>query len=133
MIQIAADNLRRDHPKLFGVLSATLHARNLSEARRACNYSSPEDFTSDYHQAIEHLAKQLRDLGYAPPSETDTFENRVGQTSADSPSSHFKLPSREIINRFYKGHILHEACALVAKQNHQGLSQTLGALSQSPP
>ena len=123
LIQNAADNLRRDHPKLFGVLSATLRARNLSEARRACNYPSPEDFTIDYHKAIEHLAKQLRDLGYAPPSETDTFENRIGQTSADSPSSHFKLPSREIINRFYKGHILHEACVLVAKQNHQGLSK----------
>ena len=123
LIQNAADNLRRDHPKLFGVLSATLRARNLSEARRACNYSSPEDFTSDYHKAIEHLAKQLRDLGYAPPSETDTFEERIGQTSAEVTSSHFKLPSREIINRFYKGHILHEACALVAKQNHLGLAK----------
>ena len=123
LIQSAADNLRRDHPKLFGILSAVLHARNLSEARRACNYPSPEDFTSDYHKAIEHLAKELRDQGYIPPSETDTFENRMGQTSADAPLSHFKLPSREIINRCYKGHIFHEACVLVAKQNHQGLAK----------
>ena len=112
--------MRRDHPILFGVLSATLRARNLSEARRACNYPSPEGFTSDYHQAIEHLFKQLRDLGYAPPSETDSFEERIGQIA---PSSHFKLPSREIINRFYKGHIFHEACALAAKQNYLGLSK----------
>ena len=123
LIQSAADNLRQDHPKLFGILSAILHARNLSEARRACNYPSPEDFTSDYHKAIEHLAKALRDQGYIPPSETDTFENRMGQTSADAPLSHFKLPSREIINRCYKGHIFHEACTLVAKQNHQGLAK----------
>ena len=120
LIQSAAKSMRRDHPKLFGVLSATLHARNLSEARRACNYPSPEDFASDYHQAIEYLFKQLRDLGYVPPSETDSFEERIGQIS---PSSHFKLPSRQIINRFYKGHIFHEACALVAKQNHLGLSK----------
>ena len=120
LIQSAAESMRRDHPKLFGVLSATLRARNLSEARRACNYPSSEDFTSDYHQAIEYLFKQLRDLGYVPPSETDSFEERIGQIS---PSSHFKLPSREIINRFYKGHILHEACALAAKQNHLGLSK----------
>jgi len=120
LIQSAAESMRRDHPKLFGVLSATLRARNLSEARRACHYSASEDFTNDYHQAIEHLFKQLRDLGYVPPSETDSFEERIGQIS---PSSHFKLPSREIINRFYKGHILHEACALVAKQNHLGLSK----------
>ena len=123
LIQSAADNLRRDHPKLFGILSAVLHARNLSEARRACNYPSPEDFTSDYHKAIEHLAKELQDQGYIAPSETDTFENRIGQTSADAPLSHFKLPSREIINRCYKGHIFHEACTLVAKQNHQGLAK----------
>lgn len=120
LIQSAAESMRRDHPILFGVLSATLRARNLSEACRACNYPSPEDFASDYHRAIEHLFKQLRDLGYIPPSETDSFEERIGQIS---PSSHFKLPSREIINRFYKGHILHEACALVAKQNHLGLSK----------
>ncbi|MCY3871427.1 MAG: hypothetical protein OXG87_17905 [Gemmatimonadetes bacterium] len=120
LIQSAAESMRRDHPILFGVLSATLRARNLSEACRACNYPSPEDFASDYHQAIEYLFKQLRDLGYVPPSKTDSFEERIGQIS---PSSHFKLPSREIINRFYKGHILHEACALVAKQNHLGLSK----------
>ena len=120
LIQSAAKSMRRDHPKLFGVLSATLRTHNLSEARRACNYPSPEDFASDYHQAIEYLFKQLRDLGYVPPSETDSFEERIGQIS---PSSHFKLPSRQIINRFYKGHIFHEACALVAKQNHLGLSK----------
>lgn len=120
MIQSAAESLRRDHPKFFGVLSAILHTRNLSEARRACNYPSPEDFASDFHQAIEHLFKQLRDLGYVPPSKTDSFEEHIGQIA---PSSHFKLPSREIINRFYKGHIFHEACALVAKQNHLGLSK----------
>ena len=120
LIQSAAASMRRDHPKLFGVLSAIMRARNLSEARRACNYSASEDFANDYHQAIEHLFKQLRDLGYVPPSKTDSFEERIGQIS---PSSHFKLPSREIINRFYKGHILHEACALVAKQNHLGLSK----------
>lgn len=120
LIQSAAESMRRDHPKLFGILSAILRARNLSEARRACHYSASEDFTSDYHQAIEHLFKQLGDLGYVPPSETDNFEECIGQIS---PSSHFKLPSREIINRFYKGHILHEACALVAKQNHLGLSK----------
>ncbi len=123
LIQSAMDNVRRDHPKLFGVLSTTLRARNLSEARRACNYSSSEDFTSAYHKALEYLVKQLRDQGYAPPSETDSFEDRLGQISADLPSSHFKLPSREIINRCYKGHILHEACALVAKQNYLGLSK----------
>lgn len=115
--------MRRDHPKLFDVLSATLRARNLSEARRACNYPSTKGFTSDYHQALEHLAKQLRDLGYVPPSETDSFEDRMGQTSVDTPLSFSKLPSDEIINRFYKGHIFHEACALVAKQNHLGLSK----------
>ncbi len=120
LIQSAAKSMRRDHPKLFGVLSATLRTRNLSEARRACNYPSPEDFASDYHQAIKHLFKQLRDLGYVPPAETDSFEECIGQIS---PSSHFKLPSREIINRFYKGHIFHEACALVAKQNYLGLSK----------
>ena len=120
LIQSAAESMRRDHPKLFGVLSATLRARNLSEARRACNYPSSEDFTSDYHQAIEYLFKQLRDLGYVPPSETDSFEERTEQIS---PSSHFKLPSREIINRFYNGHIFHEACALVATQNLLGLSK----------
>lgn len=120
LIQSAAESLRRDHPKFFGVLSAILHARNLSEARRACNSPSPEDFASDYHQAIEHLFKQLRDLGYVPPSETDSFEEHIGQIA---PSSHFKLPSREIINRFYKGHIFHEACALAARQNHLGLSK----------
>ena len=123
LIQSALESMRRDHPKLFGVLSATLRTRNLSEARRACNYPSPEDFTSDYHKAIEHLAKQLRDRGYVLPSETDSFEDRMGKTSADSPSSHSKLPSREIINRCYKGHIFHEACALVAKQNYLGLSK----------
>ena len=123
LIQSAMENLRRDHPKLFGVLSATLHARNLSEARRACNYSSPEDFTSDYHKALEHLSKELQDQGYVPPAETDSLENRLGETSADSPLSHFKLPSREIINRCYKGHIFHEACVLVAKQNYLGLSK----------
>ena len=123
LIQSAAESMRRDHPKLFGVLSATLHARNLSEARRACNYSSPEDFTSDYHKALEHFAKELQDQGYVPPVETDSFEERMGETSADSPLSHFKLPSREIINRCYKGHIFHEACVLVAKQNHLGLSK----------
>ncbi|MCY4351593.1 MAG: hypothetical protein OXC45_00625, partial [Gemmatimonadetes bacterium] len=106
MIQSAVESMRRDHPKLFGVLSATLRARNLSEARRACNYPSPEDFTSDYHKALEHLSKQLRDQGYVPPSETDSFEDHMGQIS---PSSHSKLPSREIINRCYKGHIFHEA------------------------
>lgn len=120
LIQSAAESMRRDHPKFFGVLSAILRARNLSEARRACNYPTSEDFTSDYHQAIEHLFKQLRDLGYVPPVETDSFEERIGQIS---PSSHFKLPSREIINLFYKGHIFHEACALVAKQNYLGLSK----------
>ena len=120
MIQRAAESMRRDHPKFFGVLSAILRARNLSEARRACNYPSPEGFTSDYHQAIEHLFKQLRDLGYAPPLKTDSFEERIGQIS---PSSHFKLPSREIINRFYKDHIFHEACTLVARQNYLGLSK----------
>lgn len=120
LIQSAAESMRRDHPKLFGVLSATLRARNLSEARRACNYPSSEDFTSDYHRAIEHLFKQVRDLGYVPPSKTDSFEECIGQIS---PSSHFKLPSREIINRFYKGHILHEAGVLAAKQNHLGLSK----------
>ncbi len=120
LIQSAAESLRRDHPKFFGVLSAILHARNLSEARRACNSPSPEDFASDYHQAIEHLFKQLRDLGYVPPLETDSFEEHIGQIA---PSSHFKLPSREIINRFYKGHIFHEACALAARQNHLGLSK----------
>jgi len=120
LIQSAAESMRRDHPKFFDVLSAIMRARNLSEARRACNYPSPEDFTSDYHRAIEHLFKQLRDLSYVPPSETDSFEERIGQIS---PSSHFKLPSREIINRFYKGHIFHEACALVAKQNYLGLSK----------
>ncbi|MDE2955134.1 MAG: hypothetical protein OXR71_11450, partial [Gemmatimonadota bacterium] len=98
LIQSAAESMRRDHPKLFGVLSATLRARNLSEARRACNYPSSEDFTSDYHRAIEHLFKQVRDLGYVPPSKTDSFEECIGRIS---PSSHFKLPSREIINRFY--------------------------------
>ena len=118
LIQSAAKSLRRDHPKFFGVLSAILHTRNLSEARRVCNSPSPEDFASDYHQAIEHLFKQLRDLGYVPPSETDSFEEHIGQIA---PSRHFKLPSREIINRFYKGHIFHEACALVAKQNYLGL------------
>ncbi len=123
LIQSAMDNVRRDHPKLFGVLSATLRARNLSEARRACNYPSSADFTNDYHMALEYLAKQLRDQGYAPPSETDSFEDRLGQISADLPSRHSKLPSREIINRCYKGHILHEACALVVKQNHLGLSK----------
>ena len=120
LIQSAAESMRRDHPKLFGVLSATLRARNLSEARRACNYSASEDFANDYHQAIEHLFKKLRDLGYVPPSETDSFEERIGQSA---PSSHFKLPSREIINRFYKGHIFHEACMLVARRNHLGLSK----------
>ena len=120
MIQSAAESMRKDHPKFFSVLSAILRARNLSEARRACNYPSPERFTSDYHQAIEHLFKQLRDLGYAPPLKTDSFEVRIGQIS---PSSHFKLPSREIINRFYKDHIFHEACALVARQNYLGLSK----------
>lgn len=120
LIQSALESMRRDHPKLFGVLSATLHTRNLAEARWACNYPSSEDFTNDYHQAINYLFKQLRDLGYVPPSETDSFEERIGQSA---PSSHFKLPSREIINRFYKGHILHEACALVAKQNRLGLSK----------
>lgn len=120
LIQSAAESLRRDHPKFFGVLSAILHARNLSEARRACNSPSSEDFASDYHQAIEHLFKQLRDLGYAPPLETDSFEEHTGQIA---PSSHFKLPSREIINRFYKGHIFHEACVLAARQNHLGLSK----------
>jgi hypothetical protein len=120
LIQRAAESMRQDHPKFFGVLSAILRARNLSEARRACNYPSPEGFTSDYHQAIEHLFKQLRDLGYAPPLKTDSFEERIGQIS---PSSHFKLPSREIINRFYKDHIFHEACALVARQNYLGLSK----------
>ena len=123
LIQSAAESMRRDHPKLFGVLSATLHARNLSEARRAGNYPSPEGFTSDYHQAIEHLFKNLRDLGYVPPSETDSFEDRIGQASANAPPNHSKLPSREIINRFYKGHIFHEACALAAKQNQLGLSK----------
>ena len=120
LIQSAAESMRRDHPKLFGVLSAIMRARNLSEARRACNYSASEDFANDYHQAIEHLFKQLQDLGYVPPSETDSFDERIGQSA---PSSHFKLPSREIINRFYKGHIFHEAGALVAKQNHLGLSK----------
>ena len=120
MIQSAAESMRRDHPKFFGVLSAILRARNLAEARRACNYPSSEDFTSVYHRAIEYLFKQLRDLGYVPPSETDSFEESIGQSA---PSSHFKLPSREIINRFYKGHIFHEACALVAIQNHLGLSK----------
>lgn len=120
MIQSAAESMRRDHPKFFGVLSAILHARNLAEARRACNYPSSEDFTSVYHRAIEYLFKQLRDLGYVPPSETDSFEESIGQSA---PSGHFKLPSREIINRFYKGHIFHEACALVAIQNHLGLSK----------
>ena len=120
LIQSAAESMRRDHPKLFGVLSATLRARNLAEARRACNYPSPRDFTSDYHKALEYLAKELQDQGYVPPSETDSFEERIEQIS---PSSHFKLPSREIINRFYKGHIFHEACALVAKQNYLGLSK----------
>ena len=120
LIQRAAESMRQDHPKFFGVLSAILRARNLSEARRACNYPSPEGFTSDYHQAIEHLFKQLLDLGYAPPLKTDSFEERIGQIS---PSSHFKLPSREIINRFYKDHIFHEACTLVARQNYLGLSK----------
>ena len=120
LIQSAAESMRRDHPKFFGVLSAILRARNLSEARRACHYPSPEGFTSDYHQAIEHLFKQLRDLGYAPPLKTDSFEERIGQISS---SSHFKLPSREIINRFYKDHIFHEACVLVARQNYLGLSK----------
>lgn len=123
LIQSAAESMRRDHPKLFGVLSATLRARNLSEARRAGNYPSPRDFTSDYHQAIEHLFKKLRDLGYVSPSEKDSFEDRIGQASANAPPHHSKLPSREIINRFYKGHIFHEACALVAKQNILGLSK----------
>ena len=120
LIQSALESMRRHHPKLFGVLSATLRARNLSEARRACNYPSPEDFTSDYHKALEHLSKQLRDQGYVSPSETDSFGDYMGQIS---PPSHSKLPSREIINRCYKGHIFHEACTLVAKQNHQGLSK----------
>ena len=123
LIQSAVESMRRDHPKLFGVLSATLRARNLSEARRACNYSASEDFTSDYHKALEHLSKELRDQGYVPPAETDSLEDRMGEMSADSPLSHFKLPSREIINRCYKGHIFHEACTLVTKQNHLGLSK----------
>ena len=123
LIQSAAESMRRDHPKRFGVLSAIMRARNLSEARQACNYPSPEGFMIDYHKALEHLAKELQDQGYVPPAETDSLEDRLGEMSADSPLSHFKLPSREIINRCYKGHIFHEACILVAKQNHLGLSK----------
>ena len=123
LIRKAVDSIRQEHPKLFGVLSATQHARNLSEARRELNYFSPDDFTTDYHLALEHLSQQLKNQGYAPPSETDDYEERIGVTTHQRDHNEFKVPSPQVVNRWYKGHILHEAFGLVAKQNHLGLSK----------
>ena len=121
LIRSAVDRIRQEHPKFFGILSATQCARNLSEARRELNYLSPEDFTDDYHQALQHLDQKLQDEGYTPPSENDSFEERIGAPPQKSGPIHFHLPSPDVVNRWYKGHILHEAFGLVAKQNHAGL------------
>ena len=123
MIRIAVDGIRADHPKLFAVISATYCARNMAEARRALNYLSADDFTLDYHQALEHLSKRLRDSGYKSPTKTDPFEDRIewqingAESKWDTP----KLPSQDVIDRWYRGHILHEAIGLIMGKSRTGL------------
>ena len=121
-IRCTFGSMERDQPNLFGALWAILHARNLFEACRACGHTSVKNFTRDYHRAIEHLVQGLREQGYDPPSKTDPFGDRIGQASASS-RGRVKLPSPEVVNRWYKGHILHEACAMVANQNREGLAK----------
>lgn len=122
-IRSAFDRMAREQPALFGVLRAVLHARNLHEARRVCGHVSAKHFTRDYHRAVEHLVRELRDRGYDPPSEVDAFDDRIGGESSVRRVVSAKLPSAEVIDRWYKGHILHEACAIVAAQNRVGLAK----------
>lgn len=122
-IRSAFDRMEREQPALFGVLRAVLHARNLHEARRACGHVSAKNFTRDYHRAVAHLVRGLRDRGYDPPSEADAFDDRIGGNSPARRIASAKLPSPEIIDRWYKGHILHEACAMIAGQNRVGLAK----------
>ena len=122
-IRSAFDRMAREQPALFGVLRAVLHGRNLHEARRVCGHVSAEHFTRDYHRAVEHLVQGLRDRGYEPPLEADAFDDRIGGEASARRVVPAKLPSPEVIDRWYKGHILHEACAIVAAQNRVGLAK----------
>ncbi len=125
MIRTAVDGIRVDHPKLFAVISATYCARNLAEARRALNYLSADDFTIDYHQALEHLSKRLRDAGYKSPVQTDQFGDRIAWQADDTESkwNSPKIPSPEVVDRWYRGHILHEAIGLITRKSRTGLNK----------
>lgn len=122
-IRRAFDRMEREQPALFGVLRAVLHARNLYEARRACGHVSAKEFTRDYHRAVARLVRGARDRGYDPPSEADAFDDRLGGDSSARRVASAKLPSQEVIDRWYQGHILHEACAMLAGQNRVGLAK----------
>ena len=115
--------MEREQPALFGVLRAVLNARNLHEARRACGHVSAKEFTRDYHRAVARLVRGSRDQGYDPPSEADAFDDRMGGDSPARRVASAKLPSQEVIDRWYQGHILHEACAMIAGQNRVGLAK----------
>ncbi len=127
IIQRTVARMESQRSDLFAVFSAVAGCDRPADAYQSLAYPSQEAFAEDYHNALEHLIEQLRANEYPMPGdEADSpLDERISWEllgkSFPSSGGHAPVPSQEVVQLWYRGHILHEAILRFRRLNRAGI------------